>query len=404
MLSRLLFITFLVLFSILRSAPAYSDTTVYTWKDVNGTVTYTDDPENAPNDVQVKILSQYTTLDTVFEPEPTSTAAPPLPETSPQTVTQGEFAVQLVEELGLADEPTAEEAADLLNSVRISPRLGQWELNQPMSPELTSRLRMLAVAAAQRGSLTLSPEQALLAFDTASALLGLSVPVPTLPEEASESPYPIAETPPLVSVAPPPDLYPYYLWTPVAGGFWWGGVLFPGFFVLDVNHFHSHHHHHFNDHGSGLDSGHIGHHFKSRMNDHPFGRSSALSRPVRGGRSASGIRSGPASHRMFNPSTRSNAGLRSPGLRFSGAQMGRRYAAARPMSMPSAIGRRSFPTRSITSMPMVRPSAQSLPVRSNRTVFSAPRQSASTMSRGFHPGTSRGNLGRSAGRGFSRSR
>lgn len=229
MLSRGSFITFSALLFILISDPARSETAIYAWQDVNGVIAFSDNPSNAPNDAQVKVLSQDSQPQTVSETVSAQLVAPQLPEPSPRVVTQGEFAVQLVEELGLADQPTAEEAADLLTSIRISPRLGQWELNQPMSPELTVRLRKLTVAAAEMEWITLTPEQVLLAFDTASALLGLTIPVTAGLEGPSDSPYPIAEAPPLVYVVtPPPDIYPYYLWTPVTGGFWWGNVLFPG--------------------------------------------------------------------------------------------------------------------------------------------------------------------------------
>ena len=57
-----------------------------------------------------------------------------------------------------------------------------------MSPELTVRLRKLTVAAADRGWITLTPEQGLLAFDTASALVGLTIPVTTGVEETSCTP------------------------------------------------------------------------------------------------------------------------------------------------------------------------------------------------------------------------
>jgi len=270
--SRASFVTLLVLFCMLISFPAYSATPIYTWQDASGTIVYTDNPENAPSNTQVKVLSKDSSPQTSSETGYTQTPAPQLPETSLGVVTQGEFAIQLVEELGLADVPTAEEAADLLMSALISPRLGRWELNQPMNPELTLRLRKLAIAAAERGWIALSPEQVLLAFDTTSALLSLTIPETADPEEVSDSPYPIAEMPPLVSVEPPPtDIYPDYIWTPVAGGFWWGDLLLPGFFVLDVNIFFSHHHHFFfRDHRFGPDSdpGRIGRRFLGHIMDH----------------------------------------------------------------------------------------------------------------------------------------
>lgn len=408
-LLRLSFISFLVLFPIFLSAPVHSETTVYAWEDANGDITYSDNPGNAPSDARVKVLSKNTYPQTVSEPVSEiglAQAAPPqLPEPSPRVATQGEFAIQLVEELGLADAPTEDEAADLLTSVRISPRLGQWELEEPMSPELTARLRQLTVAAAEMGWIMLSPEQVLLAFDTASALLGLSLPAATGPEEASESPYPIAEAPSLVYVAPPPpDFYPYYLWTPVAGGFWWGDALFTGFYVLDVNLFFSHHHHFFfRDRIMGLDSGRIGRHFRSHIQDHQVVSASVLSTTKSGGRTGSGVGSKPASRRMTSPPTRSDSGLRPFGSHFSGRQQERRYASAQPTTMPSAIDRPSLPSRSIASTTMIRPSPRSLPARQNSSpAISAVKQSAPSMSRGFNAGMSQGDFESVSSRGSSR--
>ena len=406
MLSRLSFIAIVPLFSVLVSVPDYSAAAVYEWEDANGVITYSDNPEKAPSNVEVKILSQDSKPQTVSEPESVQIAAPELQEPSSRVVTQGEFAIELVEELGLADAPTADAATDLLSSVRISPRLGQWELEEPMSSELTARLRKLTVAAAEMGWITLTPEQVLLAFDTASALLGLSLPVTAYPDEASASPYPITEVPPLVYVAPPPpDLYPYYLWTPVAGGFWWGDVLFPGFFVLDANLFFSDHHHFFyRDRLIGLDSGRIGRHFRSHLKNHQIQRSSVLSNPSRAGLGDGSA----ASRQMIHPPdspVRFNSGFRSFVPGFSGTSMARHYNSSRPTTMPSAIGRQSLRSRSIGSMPQVRTPFRSLPVRRDSSPsFSAPRPSAQSMNRGFNTGMSRGSFGRSAGRGSSHSR
>ncbi|WDT81860.1 MAG: hypothetical protein MPW14_09145 [Candidatus Manganitrophus sp.] len=66
-------------------------------------------------------------------------------------MTQGAFAVQLVRELGLEEDADPEEAADLLTRIRVTPRLGRWELSAPITPALVSRLRTLTVSAAQRG-------------------------------------------------------------------------------------------------------------------------------------------------------------------------------------------------------------------------------------------------------------
>ena len=63
--------------------------------------------------------------------------------------------------------------------VRIALRLGDWELGETMTSQLTTRLRTLTGSAAQMGWITVTPEQALLAFDTAAALLGVRIPLAT---------------------------------------------------------------------------------------------------------------------------------------------------------------------------------------------------------------------------------
>ncbi len=405
MFSRVSFITFWITLFLLVSAPAHSAMTIYSWQDASGVIAFSDNPANAPGDAQVEVLSEDSGPQPVSETDSSETVAAQMPERPSRVVTQGEFAIQLVKELGLGEDPTAEEAADLLTSVRISPRLGRWELDRPMTPELTARLRKLTVAAAEMGWITLTPAQVLLAFDTTAALLGLTIPVTTSPEETPDSVYPIAEAPPLVSVEPPPlDIYPYYLWVPVTGGFWCNDFLFPGFFVLDVNLFF------FNDprffsrnHLIVLDPSNIGRQFRSHIIDHHVKRSPVVSNPERVHRPRSGVRSASDPNRILNPPTRPHQDLRSSGSHFSGVQMGRRYASPRPMTIPPAIHRQSLPSRSIGSMPTVRSlPLRSLPERGINTATSVPRYSAPSMSHGFNTGLPQGGFGPATGRGSSK--
>lgn len=236
----------------LVSSPAGS--TIYTWQDQNGVVSFTDDPKSAPSDAKVKVWSndsapQGASSNNSSEIIPDATDKP-IPEqmqaTAPSPVTQGEFAVQLVTELGLGKQLGPEEAADLLTRIRIAPPLGRWEFNEPMTPELTVRLRTLTVAATQMGWLTLTPDQALLSFDTTAALLGVVIPANSSPATAELS-YPNVEIPPpLVYVTqPPPVVVSYYAWVPVVDGFWLGNTWFGGFFVLTSFHRHEFRHHRF---------------------------------------------------------------------------------------------------------------------------------------------------------------
>jgi hypothetical protein len=373
MFSIVSLITFSILLFVLISAPAHSATSINSWQDANDVTTFSDNPTNTPSDAQVELLSENASLQTASETDPTEMAAEPTLNQPLRVVTQGEFAIQLTEELGLGEDPTAEEAADVLTAIRISPRLGEWELDQPMTQELTVRFRKLTIASAETGRITLSPEQVLLAFDTVSALLGLTVPVTTGPEETSDSPYSIAETPPLVYVAaPPPDVYPYYLWAPVVGGFWWNGFLSPGFFMLDVNLFFSNHHNFVpRDHRFRLDSGRVGRQFRSHIIDHHIKRSPVVSNPDRVHRSPSGVRAAAYSSRVLSPRTRSHSGSRSSASYTSGLQ----------------------------PVPAVRSPLQSPSVRhDSSSAFSASGRSSPLASQGFNTGLPQGRSERAASR------
>jgi hypothetical protein len=226
------------LFLFLLSPEAYSNSAIFFWTDSNGVVNYGDDPSSAPAGAHVALYQKG-------------------PETTdPPQVTQGAFAVELVKELGLKKDPSPRNAAHILEQVRIAPPLGQWDLNLPMSPELTLRLRQLTIASARSGWLKLPEEKALLAFDTASALTGLEIsgtyPAARQYSEQEQPPDfalppsdPWDETPPLVTIVTPiPDYYSYYYWYPVSGGFWAGGFFYSGYYVLNTHrYFYDHHRH-----------------------------------------------------------------------------------------------------------------------------------------------------------------
>lgn len=406
MFSRLFLIPFLLLFLILISASASSATTVYTWQDASGVITFSDNPANAPGDVQVVVFSKDPTPQALSDPNFAETSEAQSTEQSAQVVTQGEFAIQLVEELGLGEEPNAEEAADILTNVLIAPRYGQWELDQPMTSELTVRLRKLTVAAAETGRIGLTPEQVLIAFDTTAAMLGLPIPAPSAPEEASESPYTINQAPPLVYMEPPPsDIYPYYVWSPVAGGFWWNHYQYPGFFVLNVNKFFFHHHglHATHSHFS-CEPFRIQHHFIGHIVDHHMTRFSGVPNPGRVQRpTVTGFRSVPASNRVLNPTMVPRPGLNPSGLHFSGTQPGRRYATPRPMMMNPPIRRQSFPAHAMNPMSTVRTPLQSFTAPRIQSSY-APRYFYPSVIRWFNGGQSSGSFGRAPGWGSSNSK
>jgi hypothetical protein len=278
--------------------PASSTASIYSWRDANGVVTYSNTPPAVTTNAPVAVLVTETAPP---EPPGVATAGPMLadavqpqpPDPSPYVATQGDFVVQLVRELGLGEPADAGEAADVLTNLRIVPPLGIWRFDQPMTPELTIRLRQLSVAAADRGEIDITPEQALLAFDTAAALLHVDIPAPTDQASISDDPYPIADMPPLIDFyQPAPVFYPYYIWTPVYGGFWWGYSYFPGYWVLNVtlfcNHYYDHYygynydghysdgHHRDYAHGyrgwdarfASIDPAHISHRLNGHINEH----------------------------------------------------------------------------------------------------------------------------------------
>lgn len=238
---------------------------LYSWRDQNGIENFSNSRDNVPPDAKVQVWTEKNpepapeklNADSPASPE----AAPSRPENNLQTrieppsnalpsqrepVTQGQFAVQLVAELRLDAEPTPEEAAGLLSEIRVSPPLGRWEMERPITPSLVARLRTLTVSAAERGAISIRPEEALLAFDTTAALLG--VPIPAGAPNDPADPYyttTVVQSPPLVLIAPPPPIYiSSYVWVPVQPGFFWGGVWCSGYYVFDVGHrdywFHRH--------------------------------------------------------------------------------------------------------------------------------------------------------------------
>jgi hypothetical protein len=252
-----------------------SATTLYIWRNADGSFVFTDDPKGAPPNVQVRVWPErnVSPAQPTPEPAPDAIVAVPPSEESPDVATQGEFVVRLVEELGLEDRANPDQAKDILTKVRIAPRLGRWDLDQPMTSELTLRLRSLTVAAAAEGWMTLTPEEGLLAFDTTAALLGVTIPeTGELDHSSGEASSAIDDVPPFVYVAPPPpEVYPYYLWQPVANGYWWNGLLVSGVYILDLDRYARHHDRHRHaywrhpDGNAGMTPQRIEHHLRRHM-------------------------------------------------------------------------------------------------------------------------------------------
>lgn len=228
-----------VLFLVLPFSPSHAE--LYSWEDESGVINYSDNKDAAPPDAKVDVWTK--------RPDPSSTPEGPAEATELENnrtgpaepverkeavATQGTFVVKLVEELGLAQNSSPEEAADLLTRIRVAPPLGRWELDQPIAPELVGRLRALTVSAAQMDWISIKPEQALLAFDATAALLAVPIPVEERPRSSGDSYTTVVQTPPLVLIAPPPPhMNSSYVWVPVESGFYTSGVWWNGYYVFN---------------------------------------------------------------------------------------------------------------------------------------------------------------------------
>ncbi|HUJ79255.1 MAG TPA: DUF4124 domain-containing protein [Nitrospiria bacterium] len=306
MQGTLSFLSLLIVLASLTLIPVPTEAAIYSWRDANGVVTYSNSPPALAGTAQVSVRATEAVDPGPFDPVSADTTLvdadqPQPPERAPYVATEGDFILQLVRELGLGDPSDARQAADVLTNLRIAPPLGTWQFDEPMTPELTIRLRQLSVAAADRGDIDISPEQALLAFDTAAALLNVDIPAAADQQSIPDDAYPIADLPPLVDMyQPSPDFSPYYVWTPVYGGFWWGYNFFPGYWVLNVglfcdhydNHYYGHghyggHDHRSYDHGyrggarfASIDPSHISHHMNGHIQDHQLRGHSPAGRTV----------------------------------------------------------------------------------------------------------------------------
>jgi len=228
----------MVLLSIVVMEAALSE--IYIWKDSEGITTFSDNPSIAPDPAKVDLWSERTSVGAVSERDLSGVDSEGTLEEPQGNVTQGEFAIQLARELGLGENLGPKEAAQILSDIRIAPILGNWELDKALTPDLTSRLRTLTVAAAQMQWITIKPEQALMAFDTTSALLGVDIPL-VEDKEAPESSQPLVDIPPLVYISPPPPLISsYYSWIPFSSGFLWQGAIIHGIFTLQRPHLNAH--------------------------------------------------------------------------------------------------------------------------------------------------------------------
>ncbi len=194
-------------------------------------------------------------------------APPPVAQT---LVREGEFALKLADRLKVGSPGNEAEAESALASAGIAPKNG-WIADYPITPDIVGELEDAVSQAADSKSLSLSRDEARIAFQDLIAEVGLSVAADTRGEAAQNAlpanygqysnpdvidNYYYDEGPPIVTYYPPPwDYYYMYAWVPYP--FWWSGFWFSGFFILNDFHRPIYGHgrpcfvsNHYRDHGS----------------------------------------------------------------------------------------------------------------------------------------------------------
>jgi hypothetical protein len=167
----------------------------------------------------------------------------PSPDLAAPVVRQGDFAVQFQRALGVGATANETDAESALGDLGVAPRNG-WIADYPVTPDILGELQDAVAGAAETGRLPMAKSEAMESLDELAVSLG----VPTAPYTATGAldppPYPIqysapgqvedyytAMGPPVVTYYAPPDAYyPMYDWVPYR--FLYGGIAFPGYFVL----------------------------------------------------------------------------------------------------------------------------------------------------------------------------
>ena len=184
-------------------------------------------------------------LGATAQTEQTTPAPPPI---SQPLVREGQFAVKLAAELGVAVTEEEAEAESALAEAGVMPRNG-WIADYPVTPDILGELRESVLAAAEAGKLTVGKEEAQYRFTKVTADVQLAVtqyaggkegvsPPPAVehyPDPTVVNNYYYEQGPPVVTYyAPPPDYYYLYSWIPYP--FWWVGFWFPGYYILNDFH------------------------------------------------------------------------------------------------------------------------------------------------------------------------
>jgi hypothetical protein len=274
-MKKFLFILFIFVFASSASAA------VYKWVDERGVVNYTDDYSKVPPDDRNKV--EEVSISRIGPSSPSRTPlgnmsvgaqsgnkATQAPLIAQPLTREGDFAIKLVEALKVGQAKSEAEAESILASVGIAPKNG-WIADYPITPDIAEELQNAISQAADSKRLSLSRDEALIAFQGLTAERGLSVVADTRGEVVQNEPpadygqysnpdminnYYYNEGPPVVTYYPPPWDYSYmYAWVPYP--FWCSGFWFSGFFILNDFHRPIYGHggpcfvsNHYRDHGS----------------------------------------------------------------------------------------------------------------------------------------------------------
>jgi hypothetical protein len=110
------------------------------------------------------------------------------------SVTQGEYAVQLAEKLGLGEGLTVDEAIAALTDAGIVPADG-WEATATVTPDFVNEVAALVVTAAREGAIPVSLDKVADIVTSLASEMGIEVTLPPPP-------------PPLTPPPPPPPVPP----------------------------------------------------------------------------------------------------------------------------------------------------------------------------------------------------
>ncbi|HEY3275931.1 MAG TPA: hypothetical protein VGJ94_04870 [Syntrophorhabdaceae bacterium] len=166
------------------------------------------------------------------------------PPVSPQLVREGDFAVMLLNALGMGQVDDEAEAESRLGDAGITPRNG-WIADYPTTPDILGEIQASVAEASLARRIGIGRDDALarvagIAYDSGLSVIPYSGEGPTAGGLASAESYPspaaiggfyYEEGPPVYTYyTPPPDFYYLYVYVPYP--FWGRGLWFPGFFVL----------------------------------------------------------------------------------------------------------------------------------------------------------------------------